>query len=44
MMTDVTRVKRMMAVTMTALGAANPEGCACAAATTDLEVVRTCMT
>jgi hypothetical protein len=38
-MTDVTKVKSTMAVTMTALGAANPAGCARAAAMTDREVV-----
>ena len=41
-MTDVTRVNRMMAVTMTALGAAIPAGWVRAAATTDLDVA--CMT
>jgi hypothetical protein len=38
-MTDVTNVRSTMAVTMTALGAATPAGCARAAATTDREVV-----
>jgi hypothetical protein len=41
-MTDVTRVNRMMAVTMTALGAATPAGWVRAAATTDRDVA--CMT
>jgi hypothetical protein len=41
-MTDVTRVNRMMAVTMTALGAAIPAGWVRAAVTTDREVA--CMT
>jgi hypothetical protein len=41
-MTDVTRVNRMMAVTMTALGTAIPAGWVRAAATTDREVA--CMT
>ena len=38
-MTDVTNVRSTIAVTMTALGAATPAGCARAAATTDREVV-----
>ena len=37
-MTDVTRVNRMMAVMMTALGAAIPAGWVRAAVTTDREV------
>jgi hypothetical protein len=41
-MTDVTRVNKMMAVTMTALGAAIPAGWVRAAVTTDREVA--CMT
>jgi hypothetical protein len=36
--TEVTNVRSAMAVTMTALGAATPAGCARAAATTDREV------
>ena len=38
-MTDATNVRRTMAVTMTALGAATAAGCARAAATTDREFV-----
>jgi thiamine pyrophosphate-dependent acetolactate synthase large subunit-like protein len=38
-MTEVTNVRSTIAVTMTALGAATPAGCARAAATTDREVV-----
>jgi hypothetical protein len=38
MRTEVTNVRSAMAVTMTALGAATPAGCARAAATTDREV------
>jgi len=38
-MIDVTNVRSTMAVTMTALGAATPAGCARAVATTDREVV-----
>jgi hypothetical protein len=41
-MTDVTRVNKMMAVAMTAMGAAIPAGWVRAAATTDREVA--CMT
>jgi hypothetical protein len=38
-MTEVTNVRSTIAVTMTALGAATPAGCARAAATTDRELV-----